>query len=123
MQEPPRRPYSTVTGTFERPVDLFRCDVDALETTLWLVVLASITLDVYTTYLGLTAGLTEGNPVMRWAIEGYGFAALGLAKLAVLAGAGIVRELRPRYGPTIALGLAIPWVLTVAINVVVLSSL
>lgn len=112
--------YSVVTALLERHVGSLALDVDNVEVTLWLVVLASVTLDVYTTYLGLAAGLTESNPAMRWVIEGYGFAAFGVTKAVVVAAAGLFRELRPRYGPVIALGLAVPWVLTVVVNVVTL---
>lgn len=114
---------SAVAALIERHVGSLAFDVDGLEATLWLVVVATVALDLYTTYLGLSAGLTEGNPVMRWAIDGYGFAALGVAKLLVLGMAGLLRELRPRYGTTIALGLAVPWVPTVLVNVVALSTL
>jgi len=68
MQETRPR-YSVVTTLVEHHVGSLALDVDAVEAVLWLVVLASVTLDVYTTYLGLSAGLAEGNPVMRWALE------------------------------------------------------
>lgn len=95
---------------------------DTVEVSLWLVVLVAVTLDVYTTYLGLSAGLAEGNPIMRWAIEGYGFGALALAKVFVLGCAGLVREARPGDGVVIALGVALPSVLTVVANVVTLTT-
>ena len=119
MQETQPR-HSVVTALFERHIGSLAPDVDSVEATLWLFVLVSVTLDVYTTYLGLAAGLVEANPVMHWVIEGYGFAAFGVIKALVVAAAGLFRELRPRYGTAIALGLAVPWGVTVAINVVTL---
>lgn len=98
-------------------------DVATVEATLWVIVLASVALDVYTTYLGLAAGLTEGNPVMRWAIADFGFGSLVAAKIVVVGAAAALRAHRPRFGRTIALGLAIPWVVTVVANVAVLATL
>jgi len=98
-------------------------DLDRVERLLWVLVLASVALDVYTTYLGLSAGLSEGNPVMRWAIHDMGFVALAVAKLLVVCGAVAFRARRPKYGTTIALGLALPWTVTVAVNTVALATL
>ncbi|QLH82663.1 DUF5658 family protein [Halosimplex pelagicum] len=97
-------------------------DDRVVEGALWAVVVASVTLDVFTTWLGLSMGLSEGNPVMRWAIGGLGIAALGAAKLLVVCGAGALRTLRPRYGTAIALGLALPWTVTVLVNAVALAT-
>ncbi|WP_436928044.1 DUF5658 family protein [Halosimplex amylolyticum] len=97
-------------------------DGRAVERVLWSLVLASLALDVSTTWLGLSMGLTEGNPVMRWAIDGVGFAALAAAKLLVVGGAVCLRAARPRHGTAIALGLALPWTVTVLVNAVVLAS-
>jgi len=97
-------------------------DGRVVEGALWVVVAASVALDVYTTWLGLSMGLSEGNPVVRWAIDGYGFAALGAAKLSVVGAAGALRTLRPRYGTAIALGLALPWTVTVLVNAVALAT-
>lgn len=96
--------------------------VETVERALWLVVLASVALDVYTTSLGLSMGLSEGNPAMRAAIDGFGFGALAAAKLVVVAGAALLRTLRPEYGTAIALGLALPWTATVLVNAVVLTT-
>lgn len=97
-------------------------DSRAVERALWLVVIASVALDVYTTWLGLTMGLTEGNPVMRWAIRDFGFAALGATKILVVSVAACLRTIRPRHGTAIALGLALPWTMTVLVNAVVLAT-
>lgn len=87
-----------------------------VEAELWLLALATLTLDVYLTYLGLQAGLAEGNPLMAPAIETLGFAALGLIKAFVLGVAGFYRELRPKYGAVLALGLVVPWLVAVVVN-------
>ncbi|WP_415380958.1 DUF5658 family protein [Halosimplex sp. TS25] len=97
-------------------------DDRVVERALWVVVLASLALDVSTTWLGLSMGLAEGNPVMRWAIDGAGFGALAAAKLLVVGGAVCLRAARPRHGTAIALGLALPWTVTVLVNAVVLAS-
>ena len=94
----------------------------AVERALWIVVLASVALDIYTTWLGLTMGLAEGNPVMRWAIDDVGFVALGGAKCLAVGVAACLRRVRPRHGTAIALGLALPWTVTVLVNAVVLAT-
>ncbi|MFB6139884.1 MAG: DUF5658 family protein [Halosimplex sp.] len=99
-----------------------RIDGRRLERVLWAVVLASVALDVYTTWLGLAMGVTEANPVMHLAFEEVGFAALGGAKCLVVGAAACLRTARPRYGTTIALGLAAPWTLTVLVNAFVLAT-
>ncbi|MHB9285587.1 DUF5658 family protein [Halobacteriales archaeon Cl-PHB] len=81
----------------------------AVEQQLWLLVAASLVLDVALTYAGLQRGLTEGNPFMAAAIDAWGFVALALAKVAVLSVAGLVRFLQPRLGPWLSLGIALPW--------------
>ena len=91
-------------------------ELRTVEMELWLLALATLTLDVYLTYLGLQSGLAEGNPVMGRTIETLGFAGLGLVKVFVLGVAGFYRELRPEYGVALALGLAIPWLVAVLVN-------
>ncbi|MFB6074165.1 MAG: DUF5658 family protein [Haloarculaceae archaeon] len=88
----------------------------SLEGLLWLVVLASLTADVYLTYRGLRTGLVEGNPAMRAAFEVAGFAALGLVKVLIVGTAGLYRAWRPRHGVAVALGLALPWAGAVLVN-------
>jgi len=96
-------------------------DSIALERQLWSLVVLALVVDVHTTAIGLEQGLTEGNPLMRWAIEFGGIGALALAKTSVLAiGLGVRRQL-PQYRLTIPLGLAVPWVAVVVINVATLS--
>jgi hypothetical protein len=97
-------------------------DVATVEVLLWFVVLASVALDVYTTHLGLSAGLTEGNPLMHHAIDGFGIGALVAAKLLVVAGALAFRLVRPRFRRPIVAGLAVPWVATVLVNAAMLAT-
>ncbi|MFB6307699.1 MAG: DUF5658 family protein [Haloarculaceae archaeon] len=104
----------------ERSIEHWSDYLDAVEYELWLLVLVALTADVYLTYRGLQAGLSEVNPLMRAAFETVGFAVLGLAKAVVLGVAGLTREIRPEYGPIIPLGLSIPWVVATVVNVALL---
>jgi hypothetical protein len=113
---------SSVAEALDREVATLLDDVATVEVLLWLVVLASVALDVYTTHLGLSAGLSEGNPLMHHAIDGFGIGALVAAKLLVVGGALAVRAVRPRYSEPIVLGLAVPWVATVLVNAVTLAT-
>jgi hypothetical protein len=123
MREGTLAESSTVVPAVERRVGSLSFDINPVEASLWLVVVSSVVLDVYTTYVGLSAGLPEGNPVVGWVIDTLGFGAFALGKLLVLGCAGLVRDLYPRYGPTIALGLAVPWTLTVLANASTLAAL
>jgi len=91
-------------------------ELATVELELWLIALATLTLDVVLTYIGLRSGLMEGNPIMGYAFEHVGFAVLGLTKVVVLGTAGLAREFRPEYGPIIPLGLAIPWLFASVVN-------
>jgi hypothetical protein len=89
----------------------------SVERELWVVVVAALLADVYLTQLGLQSGLREGNPLARFLIETFGIGALAALKVGVVGLAGVVWKLVPdRQGPTIPLGLAIPWVVAVCIN-------
>lgn len=94
-----------------------KSELSTVEDWLWLIVLATLTLDVWLTYQGLQRGLAEGNPLLGPAMEAAGFAVLGLTKAVVLGFAGFYRELRPELGPVIPLGLALPWLAAVLVNV------
>ena len=92
----------------------------AVEPYLWGVLVVVLLADVVSTYAGLQAGMTEGNPAMRMAIETAGIAALVAVKIAVLGfGAGVRRFLDER-GAVVPLGLAIPWFVAAASNAVLL---
>jgi len=122
MQDVDSTGGSSIADALGREVASLLDDVATVEALLWLVVLVSVALDVYTTHLGLSAGLTEGNPLMHHAIDGFGIGALVAAKLLVVGGALAVRALRPRYSEPIVLGLAVPWVATVLVNVATLAT-
>lgn len=91
-------------------------ELQKVEAELWLLVLVTLTLDVYLTYLGLQAGFAEGNPILGPVMDTFGFAALGLIKAVVLGVAGFSREVQPKYGAVIALGLVVPWLVAVVVN-------
>lgn len=93
----------------------------ALERHLWSLVVLALVADVHTTAVGLQQGLTEGNPVMRQAIGFGGIAALAAAKASVLAVGLGVRRQWPQYNLVVPLGLALPWLAVVAINVATLG--
>lgn len=97
-------------------LDAIYADLQSVEGLLWLLALATLTLDVYLTYLGLQAGFAEGNPILAPVIDVTGFAALGLVKVVVLGVAGFTRELKPRFGAAIALALVVPWLVAVVVN-------
>ena len=87
----------------------------------WGLVFAVFAADVALTYAGLRLGLAEGNPLMAYAIGVGGILTLVFAKTIVLVVAGLVRYRRPEDGTAIALGVAIPWLLAVAINAIVIA--
>jgi len=122
MQELDPTGGSSIADALDREVSSVTGDVATVEVLLWLVVLASVALDVYTTHLGLSAGLTEGNPLMHRAIDGFGIGALVAAKLLVVGGALVLRMYRPRFSRPIVVGLAVPWVATVLVNTVTLAT-
>jgi hypothetical protein len=106
----------SIQETVRTRLDRIHAELATVEAELWLIALATLTIDVYLTYRGLQSGLSEGNPVMRAAFDTMGFAALGLVKALVLGVAGFYRELRPEFGAVIALGLAIPWLVAISVN-------
>lgn len=90
---------------------------------MWLVVCWTVVLDVGLTAYGLSIGLVERNPVMRHALDSVGLVALVAAKAVAVAYAVVFRLAWPEYAVFAPLGLAIPWVLVVVYNVVLLASL
>jgi len=106
-------PYGTIERWGRRTLDLLA----SVERELWAVVVAALLADVYLTQMGLQSGLREGNPIARYLIETFGIGALATLKLGVVGLAGVVwKQVPDRQGPTIPLGLAIPWVTAVCIN-------
>lgn len=88
----------------------------ALERHLWSLVVLALVADVHTTAIGLERGLSEGNPVMRWAIGAGGVGALLAAKTGVLAIGLGVRRRWPQHRLAVPAGLAVPWLAVVAVN-------
>lgn len=90
--------------------------VSDLEFALWTVVVTAMVLDVLLTAYGLSIGLVERNPIVRVAIDSFGFAVLAVVKLLALAiGVGF-RLAVPRYALVAPAGLAVPWVFAVINN-------
>lgn len=94
----------------------------SVEPQLWALAVLAAVLDVWLTFVGLQAGLQEGNPVVASLVGAAGIAALGLAKVAALGVGGVCRALRPQWGPWLSLGLALPWVVAVGINLGLLAT-
>lgn len=96
-------------------------DRAVLERHLWSLVVLALVADVHTTAIGLQQGLAEGNPIMRQAIAVGGIGGLALAKSSVVViGLGVRRQW-PQYCLVVPLGLALPWLAVVAINVATLG--
>ena len=111
-------------GTIDGWCNALFDEIAAVERELWLVVVATLVVDVWLTHIGLQHGLHEGNPVMRAAIETFGIAALGLTKVGVLGLAGLTRrQLSEQRGVVVPLGIAFPWAGAVVINATLLLSL
>ncbi|MDT3435242.1 DUF5658 family protein [Haloarcula sp. 1CSR25-25] len=111
-------------GTIDGWCNALFDEIAAVERELWLVVVATLVVDVWLTHIGLQHGLHEGNPVMRAAIETFGIAALGLTKVGVLGLAGLTRrQLSEQRGVVVPLGIALPWAGAVVINAALLLSL
>ena len=109
--------HGTIEAWGRRALDLLA----SVERELWVVVVAALLADVYLTQQGLRTGFREGNPFARYLIDTFGIGALATLKFGVVGLAGVVRELVPeRQAPTIPLGLAIPWVIAVCINLTLL---
>lgn len=105
----------------ERRLRAVTAALDPLESHLWVGAILLAALDVGLTYWGLQVGLTEGNPVVAALLAEVGIAALAGLKGALLGLAAACRWLRPRWGPWLPLGLSLPWLAAVAINLSLLA--
>ncbi|WP_336339027.1 DUF5658 family protein [Haloarcula brevis] len=111
-------------GAIDRWCSALLDELAGVERELWLVVAVTLVVDVWLTHVGLQHGLQEGNPVMRAAIETFGFAVLGLTKVAALGLAGVTRRLlSDRRGVVVPLGIALPWAGAVVVNATLLLRL
>lgn len=96
--------------------------VSGVERELWFVAILAMTLDVTLTIHGLKLGLAEVNPVARSALASADIFGLYALKLvALLLGAGCALLVPRHYRGLIPLGLAIPSVLAVVNNAVVIT--
>lgn len=94
------------------------------EAVLWGVLLVVMTADVVLTLAGLQQGLSEGNAVVRAAIDAFGPAGLWLIKGGAV-GLGVVAAsaVSSRVKPLIPLALAIPTSFAVAVNLTLFGML
>lgn len=93
-----------------------------VERRLWVLAVGLAVLDVWLTIRGLEAGFTEGNPVVAVLLAEVGVVSLLVLKGWALGLAASLRWWRPRWGPWIALGLALPWLVAVGVNLTVLAN-
>jgi len=94
----------------------------AYERELWLLTLGAMLVDVTLTVHGLQLGLRELNPVGRAALDVAGILGLyALKGVALGLGVSCVLLIPRKFRPLVPLGLAIPSVLAVLINTVVIS--
>ena len=94
-----------------------------VERGLWLFTVGALVGDLLLTQYGLARGFTEGNPLVRHAIELGGLWSHGLLKAAVLAaGLGAWAVLPERQRQVVPLGLGLPWCSAAAINATLLFS-
>lgn len=96
--------------------------IAAVERELWLVAIGAMVADVVLTLYGLHVGLVENNPIARTAIHVQGATGLVVLKLVALClAAGCWAVLPDRYGPVIPLGLAIPTLVAVVSNALLVT--
>lgn len=94
----------------------------AREQELWFVVFAAMLVDVTLTVHGLTLGLTEVNPIARGAIDAAGVLGLYALKAGALFVGGCCRlVVDDRYGVVVPVGLAVPSLVAVLINTVIIA--
>jgi hypothetical protein len=89
------------------------------EKILWVFVLFIAYLDLHSTYIGLSSGLVEQNPMGRYIIHTFGFIGLSIFKLFII---GFCYKLSKKlmYGNWIYLTpliLSISWVFATSINI------
>lgn len=91
-------------------------DRDA-ELVAWVVALLAAVADVVTTTIGLSVGLTEGNPVAAWVLSAGGVGGFVVLKLLVLLTVGYLGLLCFERRTIAPLVLAGTWGVVAAINV------
>lgn len=113
-------PAGTVADV-ERELSAATAVLAPLESQLWLLAVAAAALDVWLTHWGLHAGFAEGNPVLAVLLAEVGIAALAAVKGAAFVVAAGFRQYQPLWGPWLPLGLALPWIGAVVVNVVLIA--
>lgn len=106
----------------EQRVQAVTALLDPVERLLWVTAAVLAALDVVLTVRGLQAGLVEGNPLIALLLTDAGVLAFVAVKGGALGLAASVRWVRPRWGPWLALGLAIPWLVAVSVNSFLLAT-
>ena len=107
------------TQTVYRPT----LGVSSTEARLWLVAVAALLGDLLLTYYGIAhVGLSEANPVAASVLTGHGYAGLAAVKL-VAFGVGVAgrQVVPPAYRWVAPCCLAVPWLLAVASNAVLIA--
>ncbi|WP_232688152.1 DUF5658 family protein [Halobacterium zhouii] len=98
-------------------------DVSPREARLWAVAFAALLGDLVLTYYGIAhIGLQEGNPIAASVLAGHGYAGLAAVKL-VAFGVGVAGRqiVPPAYRWVAPCCLAVPWLLAVAVNAVLIA--
>jgi hypothetical protein len=94
-----------------------------VERELWFVVICLMLVDVTLTVHGRQLGLVEQNPIARRAIEAAGvFGLYGLKTVALGMGLCCRLAVHDRYGPVVPVGLAVPSLVAVCINTVLVAA-
>ncbi|MFC7135135.1 MULTISPECIES: hypothetical protein [Salinibaculum] len=93
-----------------------------VERDLWILVAAAMLVDVTLTVHGRQLGLVEVNPIARHALGGFGVLGLyGLKGVALGLGGCCRLQLDDRYGALVPLGLAVPTLVAVCINCLLIA--
>jgi hypothetical protein len=99
--------------------------VSEYEHLLWLLVIATLVLDVATTTYGLQRGLSEANPLARRLFAQIGPLGAMLVLKGVVLAIGLVAwfSLPSRYRGFVPLGVALPWGVAGMFNLAMLARL
>jgi len=98
-------------------------EVARYERSLWAVAVAALFLDVALTTYGLRNGLVEMNPIAVRVIAQSGVLGMVALKSAALTVAVVGRSLVPkRYAALVPVALGVPWLVAVAVNAVMIST-
>lgn len=113
---------ATAQARVERRLREVTAVLDPIEGHLWVLAVFVAAADVALTAWGLQAGLAEGNPFVAALLAEVGILALVALKGVLLGLAAGCRWVRPRWGPWLPLGLALPWLVAASINLTLLAA-